>query len=93
VLTGSILPASVVAELGLNSINPPPDTNEEDVKGALELIAHTAEPSHAKINSKRGIRWVRTPDELVLDSLALSNWSTRKTMLMVGYPGLKFPGQ
>jgi len=93
VLTGSILPATVVAELGLNSVIPPPDTNEEDETGALESIAQTAEPSRAKINSKRDIRWVRIPRERVLKSLALSKRSTRKTMLMVGYPGLKFPGQ
>ena len=30
VITGSILPATVVAELELNSTNPPPDTVEED---------------------------------------------------------------
>ena len=27
---GSLLPASVVAELELNSVNPPPDTVEEE---------------------------------------------------------------
>ena len=30
VITGSILPPRVVAELELNSVNPPPDTVEED---------------------------------------------------------------
>ena len=29
---GSILPATVVAELELNSVNPPPDTVEEEHK-------------------------------------------------------------
>jgi hypothetical protein len=32
VITGSILPATVVAELELDSINPPPETHEEDKK-------------------------------------------------------------
>ena len=51
VLSGSILPSKVVAELELNSVIPPPDTVEED---RCELnTSHTA--THAKINSKREI--------------------------------------
>ena len=51
VLTGSILPPRVVAELELNSVIPPPDTVEED-RGELNT-SHTA--IHAKVNSKREI--------------------------------------
>ncbi len=29
---GSFLPATVVVELGLNNVKPPPDTNEEEHK-------------------------------------------------------------
>ena len=51
VLTGSILPSKVVAELELNSVIPPPDTVEED---RCEInTSHTA--AHAKINLKREI--------------------------------------
>ena len=50
-LTGSILPPRVVAELELNSVNPPPDTVEED-RGEFNTSLKTI---HAKVNSKREI--------------------------------------
>jgi len=52
----------VVAELELNSVIPPPDTNayrikqnyEEDI--AVTISCETKKPAlHAKVNSKRGI--------------------------------------
>ena len=34
-LSGSILTATVVADLELNSINPPPDTVEEEIHNSM----------------------------------------------------------
>ena len=35
--SGSFLPATVVVELGLNNVKPPPDTNEEEHKNQKDL--------------------------------------------------------
>ena len=51
VVIGSILPLRVVAELELNSVIPPPDTDEEESKSSIPL----ASAVHAKVNSKREI--------------------------------------
>ena len=51
VIPGSSLPATVVAELELNSVMPPPDTDEEERKSLIP----PASAVHAKVNSKREI--------------------------------------
>ena len=58
----SILTATVVAELELNSISPPPDTVEEEKKEktkgtrSLKEKVLTGEPNLVKVNSKPEIR-------------------------------------
>ena len=56
-LSGSILTASVAAELELNGISPPPDTVEEEIHNkeihSSQLLVW--EPSQAKVNSKPDI--------------------------------------
>jgi hypothetical protein len=51
VVPGSILPVTVVAELELNSVMPPPDTVEEESKRSIP----PASAVQAKVNSKPGI--------------------------------------
>ena len=51
VIIGSLLPVTVVAELELNSVMPPPDTDEEESKRSIP----PASAVHAKANSKREI--------------------------------------
>ena len=55
-----ILPVPVVAELELNSVNPPPDMIEEgNEKWIPKANNLKEEPSHVKINSKREISWAK----------------------------------
>jgi hypothetical protein len=51
VIPGSSLPVTVVAELELNSVMPPPETHEEEG----ERLIPPASAVHAKVNSKREI--------------------------------------
>ena len=50
-LQGTFLPVSVDADLEFNSVKPPPDKSEEEVKATM--ASH--QPSHVKNNSKREI--------------------------------------
>ena len=51
VVIGSILPASVVAELELNSVMPPPDTVEEESESSIPPTSAV----QAKVSLKPGI--------------------------------------
>ena len=54
--SGSFLPATVVAELELNSVIPPPDTIEEEKEKRIpEANNLKEEPSRVKVNSKHEI--------------------------------------
>ena len=54
VLTGSILPVPVVAELELNSVIPPPDIVEEDISRKI-LKPNKPKKSRLKLKSTQNL--------------------------------------